>query len=162
MMIDAAPPSCEIATMAGYAAWPEGQTPQVSVALAAEGRLTFGGHPVLTATVSSVGGDVTISRFLGPTRGLAFEVENAEGKRVCPAEEPPWSPPPPPPSDEATVLVAPSTPFRFNLDEPGKWIFPGPGDYKIRAVLVLWGAGAERRGPNYNAVSPAVAVHVNP
>ncbi len=148
--------------MAGYATWPKGQQPKVSVALAADGRLTFGGHPALTATVSSVGGDVKVGRFLGPTRGLAFEVEDAEGRRVCPAEEPPWSPPPPPPSDDTTVLVTPSTPFHFALNETGKWIFPGPGEYKIRAVLVLWGAGAERAAPNYTAVSPALAVHVDP
>ena len=101
-------------------------------------------------------------RFYGETpRGVAFDVRDAAGDQVCPAEPPPWSPPPPPPGAETTVVVTPSAPYRFKLDEPGKWVFPGPGRYTVRAVLTLWGPGAGRT-TNYTVASDPVVVTVRP
>ena len=148
--------------MAAYAAWPDGKPPTVSITLAADEPLRFADHLPLDAIISSTGGDITVSRFLEPSQGIAFEVRDAKGVVVCPAESPPWSPPPPPPNDQTTVLVTPSTPYRTRLYEAGKWVFPGPGTYSVRAVLTLWGPGAEGAAPRYTAVSSPLVVDVLP
>ncbi|WP_294352678.1 hypothetical protein [uncultured Sphingomonas sp.] len=118
------------------AAW-SGKEPPVKVRIHA-GTATMRGKAPIALDLTATTNACSISPFLQPTRGIAFEVTSQNGTPVAPATPMVGSPPPPPLATGELVAVTAAKPYHVATDEDARSIFPGPGRYRVRAHIFLF------------------------
>ncbi len=122
------------------AVWP-GTIAPVRVTLGA-GAASMGGSTALSVDLLATGDGVAVSPFLQATRGIAFDVRTTSGEPVTAAEPMQGSPPPPPLTTDQLTPVGRTTPFHVAIREKTRTIFPGPGLYRVSAVISLFDPGS--------------------
>jgi hypothetical protein len=114
-----------------------GEKPSIEVRLQAP-TLSMRGEAPIEVDLIGKDGTFAVSPFLQPTRGIAFEVVSDDGQPVVPAQPMAGSPPPPPLKKEDLITVSAASPHRVLTHEIARSIFPGPGRYKLRAIVFLF------------------------
>lgn len=115
------------------AAW-SGDRPPVEVHLQAH-PVSMRGKAEIDVDLVGTGDGFTVSPFLQPTRGIAFEVMTLAGIPVSSAEPMIGSPPPPPLAPDQLIPVPKAKTYHVVTAERATTLFPGPGRYKVRAQL---------------------------
>ena len=122
----------------GEAAWDAKARPALNVELRPQAApASMGGWVDFDVELRAPDGRIAVSPFLTTTRGMLFEVLDRDGKRVSPLEAMPGSPPAPPLMDDKLASFGGGTPYVAKAREKARWLFPGPGAYRMRAVVVL-------------------------
>ncbi len=133
---DRAPPVAAPWSPPAQAVWPGTDAP-VRVTLGA-GAASIGGSTALSVDLLATGDGVAVSPFLQATRGIAFDVKTTSGEPVAAAEPMQGSPPPPPLTKDQLTAVGRATPFHITIREKTRTIFPGPGLYRVSAIVSLF------------------------
>ena len=133
------------------------------------------GYAEIDLALTNTGQPVYVSKFFGSARGVAWSVEDQRGRRQPPAEPMPISPPEPPPPPylpgqslaemgRGMILLERGATIRVKVQDFAKWIFPGPGDWRVRLHLRLRNAhpplAGGRSEPDIELVSEPVTVRV--
>lgn len=118
------------------AEWDTGTEPPVTASIAAPA------HPIkmedditIEVKVAVDQGRFRTSPFVTASRGVSFDVTDAKGMVVSPQELMPISPPAPPVQSRAMVVIGPGRPLVIPVKVPAKNLFPGPGSFKVRAIV---------------------------
>lgn len=133
---DRAPPVPTPWSPPAQAVWPGPDAP-VRVTLGT-GAASMGGRIALSVDLLATGDGVAVSPFLQATRGIAFDVRTTSGEPIEAAEPMPGSPPPPPLMPDQLTAVGRATPFHITIREKTRSIFPGPGLYRVSAIVSLF------------------------
>ncbi|MFL0588503.1 hypothetical protein ACH0BU_18020 [Sphingomonas olei] len=142
--------------------WRGTASPDLNVSLSsAAATVAMDSSVPLKVALSSSQNAVSVSPMLNVTRGIAYEVRGANGHLVAPKEPIAISPPAPPVGlnglkmiRSGSPLVAPTAVRAINL-------FPGPGRYRVRAVIFLM--DIEERPARYaKLLSNEVVIDVTP
>lgn len=133
---DRAPPVPTPWSPPAQAVWPEPDAP-VRVTLGTSAA-SMGGRIALSVSLLATGDGVAVSPFLQATRGIAFDVRTTSGEPVAAAEPMQGSPPPPPLTTNQLTAVGRAAPFHVTIREKTRTIFPGPGLYRVSAIVSLF------------------------
>lgn len=130
-------------TVPAQAEWAPGDEHHLNVRLERpETAISMRGEVQLRAVLAVQGPAFRISHFLRPTGGIAFDVMDMQGRRVAPLEPPATSPPAPPQSSDGLTVVRPGQPMTLQVAEFPRWVFPGPGRYRVRLLVSLMNIAA--------------------
>lgn len=133
---DYAPPVPQPWSPLAQAVWP-GTIAPVRVTLGS-GAASMGGPTALSVDLLATGDGVAVSPFLQATRGIAFDVRTTSGEPIAAAEPMQGSPPPPPLMTDQLMPVGRAAPFHVTIREKTRMIFPGPGLYRVSAIVSLF------------------------
>lgn len=118
------------------AEWNAGTKPTITASIAAPARpVRIEDKATIDVKVAVDQGPFRASPFLAASRGLSFEVTDAKGKVVSPLEPMPISPPAPPVQPGTLVDIDAGKPLEIRVNEPARYLFPGAGNFKVRAII---------------------------
>lgn len=134
--VDHAPPVPKPWSPPAQAVW-TGSVAPIRVTLRASAA-SMSDDTSLSVDLLATGDGVAVSPFLQATRGVAFDVRTLSGAPVAPAEPMPGSPPPPLLTANQLTPVGRTDPFHVAIREKTRTIFPGPGLYRVSAIVSLF------------------------
>lgn len=143
-------------------AWRGSASPDLDVGLSSAATTVAMGSTVpLKVRLASSRNAVSVSPMLNVTRGIAYEVRGVDGRLVAPREPIAISPPTPPVGLDGLMTIRPDGPFVAVAGARAINLFPGPGRYRVRAVIFLMDI-EERPTRRAKLISNELVIDVTP
>ena len=116
--------------------WPDDEPLRATARLSAPvAKVSMRDHVPLLVSLSARDQELKVSPFINATRGIAFEVVGQDGRVVAPQVPIAISPPAPPLALDRLKPVGQATPMVVGTGEQAINLFPGPGRYRVRAII---------------------------